>query len=240
MSEILTATCGNKSTSIECKRPSWASVRKAYAEVNEIFKKLKIQGKTDKECAEAVFKHIGGEPYKEFLSNEALIKRQKTQGIKPNEVQRESLNSCALRISYALNYSYLLDNKYLIKNKKLPINTGNLKYENQRFYGADSNLYYLGIYGIRNFLTLNWGNSDKPYNIVTFSNASQTKKFYDEKFSQFGKSGIVVMRIKGFSDARGHTTLWNGASKTFEDSAISNNYLNGKYEVKDFQFWELK
>ena len=98
----------------------------------------------------------------------------------------------------------------------------------------------MGIYGIRNFLKLNWGNSDKPYSLVTFSNTSQAKKFYDEKFSNFSKNGIVVMRIQGFSDARGHTTLWNGASKTFEDSEISNNYLNGKYEVKDFQFWELK
>ena len=124
MSEILTATCGNKSTSIECKRPNWKSVIRAYAEINENFKKLKELGKTDKECAEAIFKHIGGEPYKEFLSNEALIKKQKTQGLMSNEPQREPLNSCALRISYALNYSYLLDSQYLIKNKKLPIDTG--------------------------------------------------------------------------------------------------------------------
>ena len=46
------------------------------------------------------------------------------------------------------------------------------------------------------------------------------------------------MRIE-FRDAKGHTTLWNGANKMFEDSEISNNYLSGKYEVKDFQFWEL-
>ena len=240
MSEMLTATCGNKTTSIECKRPSWVSVRKAYAEVNEIFKKLKERGKTNKECAEAIFKHIGGKPYTEFLENEKKIKIQEMQGIKPNEKRRRSFNSCALRMSYALNYSYLLDSKYLIKDKKLPIDTGNLKYENQRFYGADGNLYYLGIYGIRNFLTLNWGNSDKPYSLVTFSNTSQAKKFYDEKFSRFGKSGIVVVRINGFHNAVGPPTLWNGASKVFEDSGISSNYLNGKYEVKDFQFWELK
>ena len=59
-------------------------------------------------------------------------------------------------------------------------------------------------------------------------------------FSKCSKNGIVVMRIEGFSKAGGYTTLWNGASKTFEDSSISSNYLNGEYEVKDFQFWELK
>ncbi len=48
------------------------------------------------------------------------------------------------------------------------------------------------------------------------------------------------MRIKGFDDAGGHTTLWNGENKKFEDSKISENYLIGNHNVVDFQFWELK
>ena len=65
--------------------------------------------------------------------------------------------------------------------------------------------------------------------------------FYNNEFSRFGKSGIVVMRIKGFVDATGgHTTLWNGKHKRFEDFKISENYLIGNHNVVDFQFWELK
>ncbi|GAB0173870.1 hypothetical protein [Helicobacter trogontum] len=39
---------------------------------------------------------------------------------------------------------------------------------------------------------------------------------------------------------RGHTTLWNGEDKHFEDFEISENYLIGNHNVVDFQFWELK
>ena len=38
----------------------------------------------------------------------------------------------------------------------------------------------------------------------------------------------------------GHTTLWNGKHKRFEDFKISENYLIGNHNVVDFQFWELK
>lgn len=153
---------------------------------------------------------------------------------------RYSLNSCALRISYALNYSKLLGQYYLIKNKRLPNNTGALRYENKQWFGDDKNLYYMSVYGIRNFLTLNWGNSDKPYHLQTFKNKDEVRHFYKSKFSKFDKSGIIVMRIKGFADAGGHTTLWNGEYKQFEDFEISENYLIGNHSVVDFQFWELK
>lgn len=69
----------------------------------------------------------------------------------------------------------------------------------------------------------------------------ENRDFYNNEFSKFGKSGIVVMRIKGFIDAtEGHTTLWNGEDKRFEDFEISENYLIGNHNVVDFQFWELK
>ncbi|WP_408941393.1 T6SS effector amidase Tae4 family protein, partial [Helicobacter sp. MIT 14-3879] len=45
--------------------------------------------------------------------------------------------------------------------------------------------------------------------------------------------------IDSWGDAGGHTTLWNGDKKQFEDFEISKNYLNGEYGVVDFQFWEL-
>ncbi len=48
------------------------------------------------------------------------------------------------------------------------------------------------------------------------------------------------MRIPEFTDAAGHTTLWNGKSKRFEDSSISENYLIGNHKVAELHFWELK
>lgn len=236
MGITITATCGGKSVSIECKRPSFDSVKKAYEEINKYY----VSGK-----AQAVFEKIGGEPYKEFLNNEAIIaqqKQQESQGIVISTANRRyTFNSCALRMSYSLNYSKILGKFYLIKEQQLPNDTGNFKFENKRWLGADKNLYYLNVYGIRNFLTLNWGNSDKPYNLRTFKNKSEVKDFYENSFSKFEKSGIVVMRIKGFDDAGGHTTLWNGKKKQFEDFEINKtNYLNGEYNVVDFQFWELK
>lgn len=235
MGITITAICGDKSVRIECKRPSWESVRNAYKYINDIYGNQKAEG---------VFKQIGGEPYKEFLNNEAIIKRQETQGLRQGEIQRYTLNSCALRVSYALNHSYLLGQQYLIKNQKLPDKT---KPENKRWVGADNNVYYLSTYGVRNFLTSNWGNSDKPYNLRSFKDKNEVKSFYDNEFSKFNKSGIVVMKIEGWSDAVGHTTLWNGEKKEFEDFRIlrtynngAANYLSGEYHVKDFQFWELK
>ena len=113
MSEILKATCKGKSTNIECRRPSWESIKMSYATINNEYKKG---------AAEAVFKKIGGEPYKEFVNNERAItiqNEQIQQGIQIAPANRRyTLNSCALRISYALNYSKLLGESFLLKYKK--------------------------------------------------------------------------------------------------------------------------
>ena len=58
MSEILKATCKGKSTNIECRRPSWESIKMSYATINNEYKKG---------AAEAVFKKIGGEPLSEII-----------------------------------------------------------------------------------------------------------------------------------------------------------------------------
>ena len=235
MGVIITATCGDKSIDIECRRPNWQSMSEAYEKINGYY----IQGK-----AQAVFEQVGGELYKEFLNNETIIARQRQQELQGVVIsrldKRYTLNSCALRVSYALNHSKIFSIPYLIKNQKLPNDTGKLRFENKRWFGADNNLYYLSIYGLRNFLILNWGNSDKPYHLRTFRNKDEVGNFYENEFSKFGKSGIVVMRIQGFDDAGGHATLWNGESKAFEDSKINENYLIGNHNVIDFQFWELK
>ncbi|AQQ59239.1 hypothetical protein XJ32_03025 [Helicobacter bilis] len=60
---------------------------------------------------------------------------------------------------------------------------------------------------------------------------------FRQELQNFKKNGIVVMRIKGFVDAGGHTTLWNG-----EEFADGTNYLNDEEAsifVRELCFWEL-
>ena len=60
-------------------------------------------------------------------------------------------------------------------------------------------------------------------------------------FSKCNKNGIVFMRIKGFSSAVGHTTLWDG--QKFVDVVYgADDYLasnNKKVIVKEICFWQL-
>ncbi len=107
MSEILKATCGDKTAKIECKRPSWKSVREAYAKINQEY---------GKGGAEAVFKKIGGKVYDMFLDEQTH-----RGGI---------LNSCALRISYALNHSTILGEPFCLKRKNCQI----LKVMQMKYY----------------------------------------------------------------------------------------------------------
>lgn len=63
--------------------------------------------------------------------------------------------------------------------------------------------------------------------------------FYNSKFSEFSKNGVVAMIISGWSDANGHVTLWNEKDKKFLDNS---NYLLDSRDiiiVKELYFWEL-
>ncbi|MGX3046102.1 T6SS effector amidase Tae4 family protein [Helicobacter sp. T3_23-1056] len=55
-----------------------------------------------------------------------------------------------------------------------------------------------------------------------------------KNFSKCSKNGIVFMRIKGFSSAVGHTTLWNG-----DNFADNTNWLDGNVFIETFYFWQL-
>lgn len=135
-------------------------------------------------------------------------------------------NACALRLSYALNHGGMPINK-----NKRPTGGTQLK-------GADNNLYYTGVYTVRDFLVLNWGTSDKPYKPykVMSSKAENTK--LASELTSLNKKGIICMKVTGWDDAAGHITLWDGTN--FSDGT---NYLLDRRDnviVTEFQFWELK
>ena len=54
------------------------------------------------------------------------------------------------------------------------------------------------------------------------------------------RAKFIIVEAQIAEYVGGHTTLWNGKHKRFEDFKISENYLIGNHNVVDFQFWELK
>lgn len=185
--------------------------RPAWSNVYKAYVTIDNAGKnesTDIKKTAAKYKLIGGPAEKEFKRDPDTY-----------------VNACALRLSYALNHGGMP----IKDNKQLPGGTS-LK-------GADGNIYYTGVYKVRDFLVLNWGNADKPYTLKVMSTKKQNRDLYDE-LTKFKKKGVVSMKVTGWTDASGHITLWTGSN--FADGS---NYLidNRKYViVTEFQFWELK
>lgn len=156
----------------------------------------------------AKYKLIGGPAEKEYLRDPVSYN-----------------NACALRLSYALNHGGMP-----IKDNKQPSGGTRLK-------GADGNIYYTGVYTVRDFLALNWGKADKPYTLKVMSTKKQNSDLYDE-LTKFSKKGVVSMKVTGWDDAAGHITLWTGS-----DFADGSDYLRDPRDsviVTEFQFWELK
>ncbi|RDU60229.1 T6SS effector amidase Tae4 family protein [Helicobacter sp. MIT 14-3879] len=221
----ITATCGDKSVSVECKRPSWESVRKAYREINEIGKGLDDYAK-----AELRYNLLGGKIQKAF-------KNEKTSYV----------NTCAVRVSYALNYGGMPIEKSLLNNAKhnerhktILQNIKNMAEKYNRI-DKNNNYYITNSIDMETFLWIKWGTPE-------FLQKNITDKFDNEvaleKLKQLNKQGIITMRIS-FIDANGHTTLWD--KDNFVDST---NYLTtymiddyGKTHynpiVTEIHFWEL-
>lgn len=208
---VMNRTGGRVSARAGTRTVSTTPRRPAWANVYKAYVTIDNAGKsesTDIEKTAAKYKLIGGPAEKEF--NRA-----------PNVYE----NACALRLSYALNHGGMP-----IKDNKQPSGGTSLK-------GADGNIYYTGIYTVRDFLALNWGKADKPYTLKVMSTKQQNSDLYDE-LTKFKKKGVVYMKVTGWRDAAGHVTLWTGS-----DFADGSDYLRDTRDfviVTEFQFWELK
>ena len=128
-----------------------------------------------------------------------------------------------------------------------------------KWKGKDGYYYYTGVSGIKNLLLENWKEKGlKPYsqtnnkdfykllidkygNVLNKERVKQIRKdnlnfFYT--LQSLGIKGIITMDIDAWSNAGGHTTLWNG-SEFLDDT----NYLNDERNyvfVRELCFWELK
>ena len=115
-------------------------------------------------------------------------------------------NTCAVRLSYILNHSGLL----------IPREPG------QTVSGADKKQYYFRVKYLLNFLERCWGNAE----VVDYPPVNALK----------GKKGVIIFEVTGWSDARGHATLYDGTS------CYDHCYFNqpdATYRTDRANFWSL-
>lgn len=98
-------------------------------------------------------------------------------------------NTCIIRVSEALNYT----------NHLIPADSGAFKTRK----GADGRWYGLGVQQFWEYLEKHYG---KP--TVFAEKDKKSGRIPFEKFN--GIRGIIGFRVKGWGDASGHFTLWDG------------------------------
>ncbi len=130
-------------------------------------------------------------------------------------------NACAIRMSYALNNGgYKIHSGTIFQNK----NIGRLK-------GGDKFAYIYRVQDMIYFIEGKWGEAevDSRKLDIKFSNISKILK---------NKKGVIIFTIKGWGDASGHATFWDG-DNTMDGSTY---HINPMYKDKivRIQFWELK
>ncbi|MCI3946928.1 cytoplasmic protein [Pseudomonas syringae] len=118
-------------------------------------------------------------------------------------------NTCAVRISYILNYSGFA----------LP------KVPNETVTGGDKKQYFYRIHNLVTFLKDHWGRPD----VVRYPPSDGGRLT--------NKKGVVIFEISGWSNARGHATLFDG------NTCYDHCYFNEpgvNYRTDAANFWSLK
>lgn len=116
-------------------------------------------------------------------------------------------NTCIIRVSKALNYA-----KHFI-----PPDSGSFKTRK----GADGKWYGLGVQQFWEWMTKTYGEPS-----VAADNVNGHIPY--EKFA--GNSGIIGFRVKGWNDASGHLTLFNGCELLYVGDG-STNYWTRSYKA---------
>lgn len=251
--------CGDKEATIKIQRPSWCCMEQGYKIIHQIAEEAEEQAKEDglddvetsKLIAKYVFEHIGGK------LNEARIEAESKALLGENV--NTYRNTCATKVSFAFNNSEIkiddIDLK-LTSGTKWKGKDGyyyytgvsgikNLLLENWKEKGLkpysqiNNKDFYKVFYDYKkepSELLI-----DKYGNVLNKERVKQIRKdnlnfFYT--LQSLGIKGIITMDIDAWSNAGGHTTLWNG-SEFLDDT----NYLNDERNyvfVRELCFWELK
>lgn len=125
----------------------------------------------------------------------------------PDPTKRWS-NTCAVRMSYILNQSGM----------QIPRING------QTASGEDNKQYFFRVHDLIRFLKFRWGRPD----IVKYPPSGGGELS--------GKKGVILFEVSGWSDARGHATLFNGL--TCYDQCYFNE-PGVRYSTERANFWSL-
>lgn len=121
-------------------------------------------------------------------------------------------NTCVIRVSKALNYT----------NHLIPKDSGAFKTRKD----ADDKWYGLGVQQFWEYLEKNYG---KP--LVYAEKDKRSGRIPFEKFQ--GIRGIIGFRVKGWEDASGHFTLWNGFNLLYNSG--NRDYFGISYKAALWQ-----
>ncbi|WP_226487808.1 type VI secretion system amidase effector protein Tae4 [Pseudomonas sp. B20] len=117
-------------------------------------------------------------------------------------------NTCAVRLSYILNYSGL----------KIP------KVSKQTVSGADQHQYFFRVSNLKSFLETHWGRPEVVKYPPSDGGALARKK------------GIILFEISGWTDAKGHATLFDG-NLCYDHCYFNEPDVN--YRTDTANFWSL-
>lgn len=118
-------------------------------------------------------------------------------------------NTCAVRMSYILNYCGV----------SIP------QIRNATVSGGDKKQYFFRVPDLIQFLQQQWGNPDLVVKTPAVSNAELAKE-----------KGVILFEINGWSNARGHATLWSG-SQCYDHCYF--NERGADYRTDKANFWRL-
>lgn len=129
-------------------------------------------------------------------------------------------NACALRMSRAFNYGGF----------KIPSGTITPGSSIYRVRGGDNLPYIMRVNDLIRFVRHNWGAPDETLNA-------------DQVWKLQGIKGLIVAEVRGWSDASGHVTLWDGQASA-DDSNYhdpdSQSYSHLSVSLIRVLYWELK
>jgi len=166
-------------------------------------------------------------------------------------------NTCATRMSYAL-----LRSGFQLAQTKDPKGS---------MLGGDKKWYWIRVGDLRKELHLRFKGFDAELRFteldeklladktarakIILERKVKAQKFLDTELSK--KNGIIVFKVKGWGDASGHFTLWNGSTKKLAYAPDHDDPSTDAYypwltlvedlfnfmlvvQVTEIQFWELK
>ena len=124
-------------------------------------------------------------------------------------------NACALRLSQAFNNGGL---------------TITAQAKGYKVKGGDGKLYLLRVNDMIQFVLANFG---KPDLVIAPNGKNIIAEFR-------GKRGVLIFQVKGWNNATGHVTLWDGAD-CGDHCYFEHETLFGiGPETTKISFWELK